>query len=172
MRKSILQPWVEELPLRMQGVLMSAVRGCDTAPRHDTSKILQRIYRSEILECSCGDPQKSVSYILPADVPTTVRRMNEFLEDCDHYPAHFVLHVVHAAEILGYYHPRSRPSRHVERLLRAGVQEVPCQAGATERASRPVDGAGGGVRQGTEGRGQGVGVRGATRRLMSQGLGS
>jgi hypothetical protein len=122
MRKSILQPWVEELPLRMQGVLMSAVRGCDTAPRHDTSKILQRIYRSEILECSCGDPQKSVSYILPADVPTTVRRMNEFLEDCDHYPVHFVLHVVHAAEILGYYHPD-----HVRRDMWNGFYAQACK---------------------------------------------
>jgi hypothetical protein len=104
MSKSILQPWVSELDLRIQGVLMAAVRGCDTAPRHDTSKILQRIYRSEILECSCGDPKKSVSFILAADVPTTVKQMNAFLEDCDHYPLHYIMHMVHAAEILGYLH--------------------------------------------------------------------
>lgn len=31
---SIIQPWVENIGLRHQGVLVSAMRGCDTAPRH------------------------------------------------------------------------------------------------------------------------------------------
>jgi len=103
--KSVLQDWVMELGLRFQGVLVSAIRGCDTAARHDKSKVLQRIYRSEILNTHCGDPKKSKSYILAANVPETVKRMKEFLDDCDQYPLHYVMHFLHAAEIIGYFHP-------------------------------------------------------------------
>lgn len=31
--KSVLQPWVMELPLREQGTLLTCVRGCDVEPK-------------------------------------------------------------------------------------------------------------------------------------------
>ena len=37
-----------ELGLRHQGVLISAMRGCDTAPRSDPSKVIQRILRGAV----------------------------------------------------------------------------------------------------------------------------
>ena len=46
---SILQNWVMNLGLRHQGVLVSSIRGCDNAPRHDPSKIIQRLLRGSIL---------------------------------------------------------------------------------------------------------------------------
>lgn len=101
----ILADWVMRLGLRLQGVLVSAVRGCDTVQRHDHSKVLVRIYRAEILRASTGDPAKSKSFILWADIPATVELMQKFLNDCDHLPQHYVMHLLHAAEILGYYHP-------------------------------------------------------------------
>lgn len=101
----VLQDWVMRLGLRLQGVLVSAIRGCDTVARHDHSKVLARIYRAEILRSSAGDPAKSKSFILWADIPDTVARMKEYLNDCDHMPIHYVMHFVHASEILGYCHP-------------------------------------------------------------------
>jgi hypothetical protein len=101
----ILQDWVMRLGLRFQGVLLSAIRGCDTVQRHDHSKILARIYRAEILQTHAGDPAKSKSFIMWADIPTTVGHMEKFLNDCDHLPQHYVMHFLHAAEILGYGHP-------------------------------------------------------------------
>jgi hypothetical protein len=103
--RPIFQDWVMRLGLRLQGVLVSAIRGCDTAHRHDDSKIRARVYRSEVLRSHAGDPAKSKSFILAADVPTTVDYMGKFLNDCDHHPGHYVWHFLHAAEILGYYHP-------------------------------------------------------------------
>jgi len=103
---SILRPWVEGLGLRFQGVLLSAVRGCDTAARHDVSKRLVRVYRAEILQTRLqGDPKKSKSFIEHAEVYEAEARMNAFLDDCDHYPSHYVMHLTHAAEIVGYHHP-------------------------------------------------------------------
>jgi hypothetical protein len=102
---SVLQDWVQNLGLRFQGVLVSGVRGCDVSPRHDLSKIVARIYRAEILRTHAGDPKQSKSFILHMEVPAARERMQTFLEDCDHYPLHYIMHFVHAAEILGYYHP-------------------------------------------------------------------
>jgi hypothetical protein len=103
--KSVLQDWVGQLEVRMQGVLVSAVRGCDTAQRHDNSKVLQRVYRSEILQSHEDDLSKCKSFILAADIPTTVELMAKYLDDSDHMPIHYVMHFLHAAEILGYFLP-------------------------------------------------------------------
>ena len=103
--QSVLQDWVMRLGLRLQGVLVSAIRGCDTVQRHDHSKVLARIYRGEILRTHAGDPAKSKSFILAATIPETVDYMKKYLNDCDHMPIHYVMHFVHAAEILGYCHP-------------------------------------------------------------------
>jgi hypothetical protein len=101
----VLQEWVMRLGLRLQGVLVSAIRGCDTVQRHDHSKVLARVYRAEILNAYGLDPKKSKSFILWADIPATVEMMKKFLNDCDHLPNHYVMHFIHAAEILGYCHP-------------------------------------------------------------------
>jgi hypothetical protein len=42
---SILQDWVTTTGLRHQGVLMAAVRGCDTLPRPAAAKTIARYYR-------------------------------------------------------------------------------------------------------------------------------
>lgn len=99
---SIIQEWVAALPLRHQGVLVSSVRGCDTAPRHDTSKLLSRCLRAEILVPAV---EKPTSYIEFVDRDTLLDRMEKFLGDWDHYPLHFCMHLVHAAEVVAYYHP-------------------------------------------------------------------
>jgi hypothetical protein len=93
------------LGLRHQGVLLNACRGCDTAPKEDSSKALVRVYRSHVLNCHCGDPAKSVSYIEAVTAEELFRRMGLVEGDFDHYPFHYVTHLIHAAEILGYYHP-------------------------------------------------------------------
>jgi hypothetical protein len=47
--KSILQAWVTELGLRHQGVLLTAVRGCDTWSKYSAEKPLIREMRGLIL---------------------------------------------------------------------------------------------------------------------------
>lgn len=100
---SILQPWVEELGLRHQGVLVSAMRGCDIAPRHDPSKIAQRLLRGAVLEPHCGRTGKPMTYIMvEEDYGKWEDLMSPFLHSWDHYPNHYVMHFIHAVEIIGY----------------------------------------------------------------------
>lgn len=104
--KSILQDWVMELGLRHQGVLVAAVRGCDDVPRHDPSKLLARCLRGEILNAHVGDASKARTFIQVVSEDELADRMKAFLDNSDHYPHHYVMHLVHAAEVVGYKHPK------------------------------------------------------------------
>lgn len=102
---SILQDWVATLGLRHQGVLLTAVRGCDTVPREDPSKALTRAYRGTILNAHCGDAAKAQTFIEAVGSDDLRRRMNAVIRDHDALPHHYIMHLVHAAEIVGYKHP-------------------------------------------------------------------
>lgn len=102
---SILKQWVTELGLRHQGCLLSAVRGCDDAPKDDPSKLFIRCFRSMILNSFCGDPSKAASFVEEVHFGALLRRFNDLRKNLDHYPHHYVMHLIHAIEIIGYYHP-------------------------------------------------------------------
>ena len=102
---SILQPWVERLGLRHQGTLLASIRGCDTAPKNDPSKNLARCIRAEILIPFCGDAKKSASFIEEVEQCELIHRMLAFSKNHDHYPSHYVGHLVLTAEIIGYKKP-------------------------------------------------------------------
>lgn len=103
---SIIQDWAAGLGLRHQGVLVSAVRGCDGLPREDPSKWLVRFYRSCLLHAHVGDPAKAASYMVwPDSVDEACKRRGLFLaHGFDHYPMHWLTHFMFAAEITGYYY--------------------------------------------------------------------
>ena len=92
-------------------MLLTAVRGCDTAPKDDPSKMFCRMLRGTFLVCHCGDPMKAQSFIESPLVPINnpldecKSRFTAFRKNLDHYPHHYVMHIVHAVEIIGYYHP-------------------------------------------------------------------
>lgn len=104
-RKIILQDWVTELGLRHQGVLLAAIRGCDTAPKEDPSKKFVRAYRSFILNAHCGDAAKASSFIEAVSENELCDRFETLSRNLDHYPHHYVMHLVHAVEIVGHKHP-------------------------------------------------------------------
>lgn len=103
--KGIMQDWVNKLGLRHQGVLVSAIRGCDTVSRDEASKWLARFYRACILNAHIGDVKKSVSFIKWMEPDEFWGYANTVLNFHDHLPHHYIMHMVHSAEILGYYHP-------------------------------------------------------------------
>lgn len=106
--RSVLQDWVMHLGLRHQGVLLSALRGCDTAPKDDASKLFVRCLRNELLNAHCGDNKKSGSYIEYVEGDELLRRFNDLSHNLDHYPHHYLAHLLHAIEIMGYKMPLER----------------------------------------------------------------
>src|SRR6266702_3232000 len=101
---SIIQDWAADLGLRHQGVLVAAVRGCDSIEREDASKPIVRTYRGVLLHPHCKDLTKAASFMIPYDGRHWEAYVRDFFASIDHYPNHWILHFTHAAEIVGYKH--------------------------------------------------------------------
>lgn len=101
-----MQPWVTELGLRYQGTLLTAIRGSDAWSKFSPEKPLVREIRGLVLvpydkrELAVLDgfmtdfpnPQASVAF-------------QQFCQNIDPMPIHYVMHVLHVMEILAYCHP-------------------------------------------------------------------
>lgn len=99
---SSVRNWVWNIPWMQQGVLFSAIRSVDGVSHEDNSKVIVRGYRNVILK-----PAHNVGSFL-GKIPTQEQledAMKKFSEGFGQYASHFVLHLVHAAEIISYQHP-------------------------------------------------------------------
>lgn len=104
MSRSILQDWVMELPIREQGTLLSAVRGCDLTPKFPLDAPERRLV-AYVRWC----------FLIPADEREVDYQSGSFMSrvppptfrpSCvGHYPLHWVTHIMHALEVIGYRHP-------------------------------------------------------------------
>jgi len=109
MIRSVLQEWVTELPLRFQGTLLTAVRGCDIEPKSWT--------RTGV---AYSPSRRITAYIRwcfmnPADPREVDIEEGSFFQsshpdpfkpsEFGHEPQHWYAHVMHALEIIGYHHP-------------------------------------------------------------------
>lgn len=106
---SVLQSWVVDLPLRAQGTLMTAVRGCDFEPKTWTGAGVAespgRRLTAYIRYC----------FMVPADQREVDAAPGSFMvskpplpfkpSEFGHLPEHWYAHVMHALEIIGYLHP-------------------------------------------------------------------
>jgi len=122
---SVLQNWVQELPMMQQTVLLTAIRGPDGVEKYHPSKYLLRWFRRCVL-LSAMDHRVIImpyedgggSFTGPSiELPPGARhlgiqwqdkmdeRVGEYLRAVDALPHHFQMHFMHAAEIVGYKHP-------------------------------------------------------------------
>lgn len=109
----VILDWVSKLPLRYQGVLMGLIRGCDSVPKEDPSKAFVRAYRSFVLNTPSKEPSSFIEFLNAKEVCS---RGQVVRKNCDHLPHHFVMHMIHAIEIVGYHHP-DEPVRNTFFLL-------------------------------------------------------
>lgn len=106
--KSVLQDWVMELPLREQGTLLTAVRGCDDEPKQWTAKGIAespgRRLTAYIRWCFMNPAD-----VREVDIPGAFfqsRAPKPFKpSEFGHLPQHWYAHVMHALEVIGYRHP-------------------------------------------------------------------
>ena len=111
--RSVIQDWVSSLTLMQQTVLLTAIRGPDGLRKESPAKPLLRAYRRVILLSAMDGRVLSSPYDLGGGSftgPCThedglIGVMIDFIKGVDEYPHHFLLHVIHAAEIVGYKHP-------------------------------------------------------------------
>lgn len=113
--RSVLQDWTNDITLMQQSVLIAAVRGPDGIRKDHSVKVLCRwLRRCFLLSAFDGraltDPYEpgGGSFTGPCktdDVEGIDHATVLYLKSIDELPHHFQLHLMHAAEILGYKHP-------------------------------------------------------------------
>jgi hypothetical protein len=117
--RSVMQDWTTDLSFMMQSVLMCAARGPDGIRKDHPVKVLVRFFRRSFLICAFDAKVRWSPYEPGGGSFTGPLKLdglgpNEghldkfieiYLRHVDELPHHFQLHLMHAAEILGYKHP-------------------------------------------------------------------
>ncbi|WP_375458846.1 hypothetical protein [uncultured Enterovirga sp.] len=113
-RTSVVPDWFQELPLQQQSVLILALRGPDGVEKHHECKHLVRHYRATVL-CAAkygrwlqvGEAADSFMSMasMSSEAAWDEQVLNPFFDVIDCLPHHYVAHLSHGAEILGYKHP-------------------------------------------------------------------
>lgn len=103
-RQSMLRDWVQELPLREQGVLLSGVRGCDLTPKVPlNSSERQLVAYLRYVVCHPNDEREV------GEAPGAYMQHNPpekwTPSEFGHYPQHWYAHIMHAYQVVGYRHP-------------------------------------------------------------------
>jgi hypothetical protein len=102
--RSVLQNWVMELPLRAQGTLLVALRGCDLATKipldSQERKITAALRGTVMVPADPREVDSEPGCFMLSEPPEKIR-----MSAWDHFPVHWVLHVMQAVEVIGYLHP-------------------------------------------------------------------
>lgn len=103
--RSVLQDWVMELPIRAQGTLMTATRGCDIAHKNPKESSVDRELHAFLRFCMFhpADAREIDTFNgwFRSQPPASGWKPSLF----GHYPEHWYSHVMHAYEVVGYLHP-------------------------------------------------------------------
>lgn len=113
---SALQPWISTLTLQQQSVLMLGLRGPDGFIKNSPMKPLHARYRASVLIAAKFG--RALEIDEPADTFMSLAAFSDlndwktnilagFFSCADQFSKHYYTHIMHAAEILAYKHPRS-----------------------------------------------------------------
>ena len=107
---SALQPWVENLSMMQQCVLLSSIRAPDGVAKGHPSKLLYRWFRRCVIICSFENkvhstPDEPCGGSFTAPIHDIISSVELYFYNVDSVPHHAHMHLVHAAEILAYKHP-------------------------------------------------------------------
>jgi hypothetical protein len=98
----VWRPWTRVQPLRYQGVLATAIRGCDISEKEDPAKDLNRMIRRACLN-PADERETTVSGgFFGFEPDRLISSTKKLLHSLDHYPLHYVGHLTHACEVIGY----------------------------------------------------------------------
>lgn len=129
---SILREWVSQLGLREQGVLVVATRGCDAASKLPLDSVERRltaaIRYAVLVPFDAREVDATPGCFMRSEAPADFK-----LGMVEHYPLHWVLHVVHAAEALGFRHPDPQARAVWHALYLAAVKAMHMNAETLEQ---------------------------------------
>lgn len=98
---SVVRPWLNNLSFKQQTVVLTALRGVDGKEKQDASKNFCKALRMTILHNASPGIGTFMAFTIKAE------DVYKFAENIDHYPVHWILHFLHAAEIIGEHCPHT-----------------------------------------------------------------
>jgi hypothetical protein len=119
MKRPVQQEWVLELSLMQQSVLFAAVRAPDGLRKDHPVKVIMRWYRRcVLLSAFDGEPIRdpytvgggsftgpfTSEHALAMCIENFDQVRDVYLRHVDEMPHHFQLHLMHAAQIIGFKH--------------------------------------------------------------------
>ena len=109
--ESCTHEWTHALPFQMQTLLMTGMRGPDNLPKNCAGKVIVRYLRGVVLKPAGDWHGENDNDFMWGTYPGGKGFEGfdwwtaEFWNDHDHYPHHFIMHLLHCAEVIGYIHP-------------------------------------------------------------------
>lgn len=108
---SVQPTWMATLPLQQQSVLLLAARGPDGIGKSHPCKEIVRAYRGTVLVAAklgrClnwGEHGDGFMSLRDFATYRWGQQVDEFFESHDSLPHHYLMHLYHGAQILGYHH--------------------------------------------------------------------
>lgn len=117
MNEGSVQPeWCRKLPYQQQSVLFLAGRGPDGVGKFHPCKPVQIAYRACVFVAAkygrtlhWGEKADTfMSLDIFADEARWAEAVKQFFDNHDELPKHYLAHLMHGAQILGYKHPDER----------------------------------------------------------------
>lgn len=103
--ESVLHEWVHELTFQMQALLLTAMRGPDENNKYNAAKAVIRYLRGVICKPAGDWDGSNNNDFMWGDYAKFKTYASAFWADHDEYPHHFIMHLVHCAEVVAYKHP-------------------------------------------------------------------
>lgn len=103
--ETVLHDWVCCLTFQMQALLLTAMRGPDENNKYNAAKSIIRYLRGVVIKPAGDWHGKNDNDFMWGQFEIFHSYADAFWQDHDEYPHHFIMHLVHCAEVVGYKHP-------------------------------------------------------------------
>lgn len=104
-KESVLHDWVHGLTFQMQALLLTAMRGPDENNKFNAAKAIVRYLRGSVIKPAGNWCSRNDNDFMWGEYGMFTEYADAFWQDHDEYPHHFIMHLVHCAEVLAYKHP-------------------------------------------------------------------
>ena len=95
---------------------MTGMRGPDGCNKHNAAKAIVRYLRGAICKPAWNWDGYNNNDFMWGDYSLFGNWMRSFFDDPDGYPHHFIMHLIHCAEVIGYKHPDKGLALHWHRF--------------------------------------------------------
>lgn len=120
--ESVLQDWVHTLTFQQQALLLTAMRGPDENNKFNSAKAIVRYLRGVVIKPAGNWHGDNNNDFMWGRYAYFAGHAATFWLDHDEYPHHFIMHLVHCAEVAGYKHPDAVTRAHWNAFYKSACQ--------------------------------------------------